>query len=191
MKTILAFLLMSLSVAWAGPITLTVDVNTDKKEKEVKQGYPSNHKSKKGGMQELVTTDPRSLEISLGNTTTGEFPNLKVVYYLFAKDVNEKTVVLAKKGDKTVAVASLGKGRFTSETVVMTQHSAFSKTVDGKTETTPAAGFKFAGYGVQVLSGNQLLAETFDPPELKASIGLPETSMDSYEAKTPAKKKAN
>ena len=76
------------------------------------------------------------------------------------------------------------------ETVVMTQHSMSSKTVAGKTETTPASGFKFLGYGVQVLNGNELLAEVFEPVELKASIGLPETPTVYDESKWK-KKKAN
>jgi hypothetical protein len=122
-----------------------------------------------------TTTQTKSLEVTLTNPTQQNYANLTVAYYLFAKDVQTKEIVLVRKGEKAATVKPLGKATIRTDEAVMTSQIAYSRTVGGKVETTPASGQKFYGYGVQVLAGQKLLAQTFDPPELKASTNLPET----------------
>ncbi len=122
-----------------------------------------------------TTTQTKSLQVTLVNPSQQTLADLTVAYYLFARDVQEKEIVLVKKGQKTVTVKPLGKEIVKTDETVLVSQNSHSRTVGGRTETTPASGQKFYGYGVQVLAGQKLLAEAFDPPELKASIHLPET----------------
>ena len=183
MRIILLLALLT-SSAWAGPVSLKVDI-VGGKDSEILRKAP-----KKGGTAERVVTENRQLEITVGNTTGNALQNLRVIYFLFAKDVKEKEVVLAKRGESTVSVRPLGKQTITTDEVVMTMHPAFSKGTGGKITPMPASGFKFAGYGVQVLSGGTVLAEVFDPRDLKASTDLAETST-LYDEKKWNKKKSN
>ena len=182
------FLLLALLTgsAWAGPVMLKVEVLGNKDTKM--QGKQS--KGKSAGIPERVTTDTRDLEITLNNTGAAEL-NLTVVTYLFAKDAKEKDIVLSKKMEKTLALPAHAIQKFTTDKAVITFHSLSSKTKGGKNEVKPATGAKFAGFGVQVMAGNELMVELFEPKELKASTGLTETSTLYDEDKWKKKKKAN
>jgi hypothetical protein len=181
---ILLLLAVLSTAAWAGPVALKVDAIGDKDTDILKKA------PKKGGGAERVITDNRQLEITVSNTTGGGLQNLTVIYYIFAQDVKAKEVVLAKKREKTISLSPLGKLAFSTETAIMTLHPAFSKSSGGKMTPVPASGYKFAGYGVQVLAGDAVLAELFEPRELKTSTGLAETSTLYDEGKWK-KKKAN
>ena len=125
----------------------------------------------------------KSLQITLANAGQRELPDLNVVYYIFAKDIRTKDVVLAKKGQQTATVKSLGKVTLNTESAMLSSHSSQTKKTEGHFQTTLAGGTKYYGYGVQVLSGERVLAERFDPLELKASIGLSEAAPPSTKAK--------
>src|SRR5437879_2761663 len=112
MKVLLILALLT-GAAWAGPVMLKVDVVGDK-EQETK-GPQGKTKGKTSGMPEHVVKDTRQLEITLNNTSNREFTGVNVVYYIFAKDVKEKDVVLAKKKEKTVKLPSMGKQMIATE----------------------------------------------------------------------------
>jgi hypothetical protein len=164
-------------------VTLKVDVlsATDTQSKSAAKG-------RNAGTPEQSIRQSKSLQITLTNPGSQAIANLTVLYYVFAKDVHGKELVLAKKGAKTVSLKSLDHMAVETEPAVLTSHSSHSKTVSGKTETTPASGYKFYGYGVRVLSGKQVLVESFDPPELRGSTNLPESSDLGGEQPSKSKK---
>lgn len=160
-----------LAVTSAHALTLKVDV------------AGNTHSTTRGGTSrgrnaptpQRTTTQIKSLQVTLINPSQQTLTDLTIAYYLFARDVRTKEIVLVKKGEKTVTVKPLGKEIVNTDETVLTSQNTYSRTVGGRTETTPATGQKFYGYGVQALAGQKVLAEVFDPPELKASIHLPET----------------
>jgi hypothetical protein len=158
-------------------VTLKVDVVTETESKT--QGASTR------GIHERAVQQKRSLQINLTNASQRELADLTVVYYIFAKDVHSKDIVLAKKGQQTTSVKPLGKAVLNTEDVILTSHSSSSKVTGGRTETTPAGGTKYFGYGVQVTSGNRVLAASFDPPELKSSTNLTEAATAGAVTKTP------
>lgn len=153
----------------AGPVTLKVEL-AGERDSEMK-GKPSKTK-----IPERVTTLTKQLEITLNNSSAQTFANLNVVYYIFAKDVKDKEIVLSKKGEKTLTLKPFSREMFTSESAVIVHHSRSAASKAGKMETKPESGAKLAGYGAQVFSGNEVVIECFEPKELRSETGLTETS---------------
>jgi hypothetical protein len=184
-----AFILLGMTVAGlsvhaqAPAVTLKVDVVSET-DRTTKGGTDRGRNS---GMPEQTLQQNKSLQIALANIGRQELSDLTVTYYIFGKDVRSKDIVLAKKGEQTATLKSLAKVTINTDRTLLTSHSSSSKNVNGHMEVTPAGGIKFCGYGVQVAAGKRLLAATFDPPELKASTDLPETSTSATPAK-PQKK---
>lgn len=157
--------LVATATAQTGPIRISVNVTGGRDEH---QGKPP----KKGGtIPKKTVTQDRQLEITLANTTPTEYKGLTVKYYMFAKDLTSKEISIPRAGKQDIDLPSLGSVRVKSETVVLKYTEQYSKKFEGDTKFEPEKGERYLGYGVQVLQGDALLAEKFEPPDLKAKLG--------------------
>jgi hypothetical protein len=133
-------------------------------------------------------TDQKRMEITLQNRTTAAYADLTVKYYLFARDLMAKDVIVLHAGTTQTSLPGLGSKKLNSEEVVMTYTPQGSKRESsGRRAYTmvpvPAKGQRFAGYGVEVWLGDAKLAEKFDPPELKAKAGSAVSAQQSSQPK--------
>ncbi len=113
-------------------------------------------------------TVKRALKISVVNSSN-EPLELKLKYVLFGRDAADKDIKAIDQGDRPAPV----KPRSTEivETGTATAVFVEARFDPGTHKRVPASGTKFVGYGVQVLLGDRLVAESYDPPSMKASWG--------------------
>jgi hypothetical protein len=171
-RTVLSFLVAAIfcSVAATGraqtsPIRISVNVIGHADTERAKP-------PKRGGVIPKTTiTQDKQLEITMANGTPTEYKGLTVKYYVFAKDLTSKEVSIPKLGKQNVDLPGLGSVKVKSATVVTTYSEQYSKKSQGEIEFVPEKGQKYIGYGVQLFSGDTLLAETFEPPDLKSKLG--------------------
>ena len=124
----------------------------------------------------------RHLQITLSNHTTQNLANLTVKYFLFTRGLDDKQIQLLKAGKRDVSLGPSASQVINSDeatTIYTPQHTKRVRE-SGMTRFDQIAGSgqKQAGYGVQVFSDQTLLAETFDPPEVKSYIGQAEFLKD-------------
>jgi hypothetical protein len=156
---------VSTATAQTSPIRISVDVTGSTDTKRAKP-------PKKGGtIPKMTITQDKQLEITVANTTPTGYKGLTVKYYLFAKDLASKEFSIPRMGKQNIDLPGLGSAKVKSETLVTTYATQYSKKSEGELTFVPEEGKKFIGYGVQLLSGDAVLAETFEPPDLKSKLG--------------------
>ena len=113
-------------------------------------------------------TVKRALKISVVNSSN-EPLELKLKYVLFGRDAADKDIKAIDQGDRPAPV----KPRSTEivETGTATAVFVEARFDPGTHKRVPASGTKFVGYGVQVLLGDRLVAESYVPPSMKAAWG--------------------
>jgi hypothetical protein len=151
--------------AQISPVALSVNVLSST-EREV------GRTPKRGGViPKVEVTQEKQLEIIVANRSRQELSGVVARYYVFVTDIESKETSLLRTGSRELRVPPLATSRLTSEPVTLKYTRRYQKKQRGQVVTIPATGEKFAGYGVQVYFGDQLLAEKFEPPELKAKVG--------------------
>ncbi len=111
-------------------------------------------------------TQTKTLKIHITNSSAQDRTALRVKYWFFGKDVKDRDLAVLKQGEAKTDIKARATEMVESarvETVAVEAHTDKGKKKVG------ASGDKFAGYGVQVLEGDKLMAEFFSSPSLKAS----------------------
>jgi hypothetical protein len=156
---------VSTATAQISPIRISVNVTGHTDTERAKA-------PKKGGIIPKTTvTQDKQLEITLANGTPTDYKDLTVKYFLFIKDLTSKEISIPRLGKQNIDLPSLGSVKIKSETLVVTHTEQYSKKSQGEIAFVPEKGEKYLGYGVQVLRGDALVAETFEPPDLKTKLG--------------------
>jgi hypothetical protein len=163
--------------AQISPVSITVNVvgstDTDR-AKLPKRG---------GGIVPKVTvTQERQLEIKLANRRPGNLDDVTVRYFLFAKSVEDKEIILLRTGRRRVSLAPLQTETVKTEMVTTSHTDQYSKKSQGKVVFVPPTGQKFAGYAVQVWQGDRLVGELYEPPEMKASVATASVQAEDEDA---------
>ena len=138
------------------PISLAVEVAKTSKEKE-KHSTPQ--------PTGAPGSEDRLLEITLENPSSQALTNLEVKYWLLVRDVKSRDVTIGVNDSSTVILPPSGQLVVTSA-VAKCDFTPRS----GAGKTGAAKGNKFYGYGVQVLVGGKLAAQTYVPDDAKAEI---------------------
>lgn len=141
-------------------VSLKVDVQGEKTRKT--ESDPSKGRTKSS------YKETRFLQIALGNPNTKELTDVVVKSYIFAKDEESKQIVLMSKGDTKVTLPPMGKQTITTEKAQMGYTGAH---LEGK-KNASASGTKFEGYGVQIVLGDQVIGELFDPKDFRSKTNL-------------------
>lgn len=126
-------------------------------------------------------TQSKALKVHLSNASTADAMGLKVKYFYFGKRVNEGETTVLEKGERKANVSAHATVVVEAPEIEMVYTEEHGKRTDGKGrrggrqknvryKTVEAAGTKVIGYGVQVFSGNQIVAESFSEPGLKALV---------------------
>lgn len=153
--------------AQLSPVTLKVDVIGDT-ERDYQKTKKSRKKATSPKLEKVVRE--RQLDITVANRSNKKYEGLLVKYYFFGIDVNTDEPTLIRVGKLNAALAPLGKVQLQSDKVTIIENAETTKMRDGKQYDVPASGYDFGGYGVQVLDGQTVITEFFDPKELKGKI---------------------
>ena len=114
-----------------------------------------------------TTTYTRILNVIVDNAGA-EPAELKVKYAVFGRDIASKDIVTLGQGEVPVSVKARG-----TEKVQTPKADAVldePKPARGQKKADPT-GSKIVGHGVQVLKGDTVVAEVFEPASIKASFG--------------------
>lgn len=108
----------------------------------------------------------RALNIFVQNGSK-EMLDLKVKYFFFGRDIVSHDVVIVEQAEKPIQVKPLG-----SETVETPSSKAtFEELHQDKGKKVPASGIKLVGHAVQVLQADTIVAEIYEPANMKEQIG--------------------
>jgi len=112
------------------------------------------------------TVQSRSLGILVSNTSN-EALDLKVKYVIFGRDIKTQDVVTIEQGELPVSVKPLG----TEKLQTPVAQAASEEARLGSKGKSEAMGSKIIGHGVQVLKGDAVVAEFYEPVSLKEHFG--------------------
>jgi hypothetical protein len=113
-------------------------------------------------------TQHRGLTVYVSNNST-EPTTLKIKHVIFGRGIKDHEIVSVSQGEHPVTVkpSDTEKVEIAAATV-----TAIEAHFDVKTKKqVDASGATFVGHGVQILKGDQVVAEVFDPPSLKEEWG--------------------
>jgi hypothetical protein len=119
------------------------------------------------GKDKDTTTYSRFLNVIVDNGGA-EAAELKIKYAIFGRDIASKDIVTLGSGEVPVSVKPRG-----SEKVQTPKADAVldePKPQKGQKKADPT-GNKIVGHGVQVLKGDTVVAEVYEPASMKASFG--------------------
>jgi hypothetical protein len=133
-------------------------------------------------------TQSKALKAYISNAATKDSPGLRVKYFYFGKSLKTGEISIIRQGEEKVDVKGNGTATVEAPEVEAVYNEEHGKRVDGKGgrgapsgnvsgnqnnvryKKVEAGGTKLTGYGVQVYSGNQVVAETFSEPSLKVLV---------------------
>ena len=153
--------------AQSSPVMLRVKATAGDSHDRIKNSSASVHHQKK------------ELTASLTNMSREEQKDLTVKWYAFGRDENSKSVVLISSVSNSVilAPAKTGTDTFSAATTYTPDHFVSTNSrsrSSGKTRTSvkkvAGSGAKMLGWGVQIIREGKVLAEEFQPPNLKTSV---------------------
>jgi hypothetical protein len=131
------------------------------------------------------TTQSRSLKVLLANSSKQDYSALNVKYFLFARDVESKNLVLLEKGERPADLKGMNtatvetpevNAQFTDEHSTGgrkfgTQASSGGSSNFAKGKKVEAAGQKIVGYAVQVFDkAGKLMGEAYEPLSMKEQV---------------------
>jgi hypothetical protein len=116
------------------------------------------------------STDSKQLEITISNAKTVGLTNLVVEYWIFSRNVENKEIAIARDGQETLTLGPAKRETIKSLAARFTYVGPKVRGSRKNATTIEATGTKFYGYGVRVLLNEKVLAEQFDPKELKATL---------------------
>lgn len=123
----------------------------------------------------------KALKVHLSNASTADAMGLTLRYFYFGKRVNEGETAVLEKGERKANIPAHATVVVEAPEIEMAYTEEHGKRTDGKGgrvgrqknvryKTVEATGTKVTGYGVQVFSGKQIVAESFSEPGFKALI---------------------
>jgi hypothetical protein len=133
------------------------------------QASPVRVKVEQTGKSDTIsykTVQARTLNITV-SSSSAEPLNLKVKYAIFARDIKSQELYTLLQGDLPVAL----KPRGTEKVQSMTANTAAEEERVGSKGKSEAFGYKIIGQGVQVLNGETVVAEYYEPAAMKESFG--------------------
>ena len=122
------------------------------------------------------------LEITVSSVSKNLPSGLQLKWFMFGRDLKSNRVGVLRSGDAKIELGGRGPQVIRSakiEAKSTPEHSVVSRGRGrggrsggsrGSVKKVEATGDKYIGYGVQVLNGSKVVAETFDPPSLKQSV---------------------
>lgn len=126
------------------------------------------NKSDMDGKDRTKRDHERTLNIFVTNNS-GEELNLKVKHIIFGRDLVHHDYMTAGEGEKDVTVKPHSMEKVETPAAKTT---SVDRHFDAKTKKpVEASGASIVGAGVQVMQGDKLVAEWYDPLSLKASWG--------------------
>ena len=142
--------------AQSGLVAIKVDVVSDKD-----YGKPP------GEGEPRTVVDQKSLLITLRNLGPKNFTSLEVRHYLFVDNFNNGKVESGAEGEHKTDLPKGGTVKVESKAKTFKYTPAHSKTIGDRRERVEKEGEKFVGYGVQVLTDGKIIAEVFEPKDLR------------------------
>ena len=154
---------------------------------EVKVNGGDSHDRIKGSTA-VQHDQTKELDITVSSVSKTVPSGLRLKWFMYGRDLKSGGVSVLRSGEAKVALGSNGSQVITSakvETKSTPEHSVVSKGRRGgsngsnggagggariSVKKVEATGDKYIGYGVQVLAGDKVVAETFDPPGVKGSV---------------------
>ena len=151
---------------------------------EVKVNGGDSHDRVKGSTA-VQHDQTKELDITVSSVSKTVPSGLRLKWFMYGRDLKSGSVSVLRSGEAKVALGSNGSQVITSakvETKSTPEHSVVSKGRRGgsnggtgggsrvSVKKVEATGDKYIGYGVQVLAGDKVVAETFDPPGVKGSV---------------------
>jgi hypothetical protein len=112
------------------------------------------------------SSQEKVLNIEITNSAK-EAMDLKIKYTVFGRDLRSKDIVGIADGEMPAALKPQSTEKFTTPKA---QSDMEEETGAGKDKKV-AKGAKMIGYGVQVLKGETVVAEAYEPSAMKASFG--------------------
>ena len=121
------------------------------------------------------------LEINVSSVSKNLPSGLQLKWFMFGRDLKSNRVGVLRSGEAKVELGGRGSQVINSakiEAKSTPEHSVVSRGRGrggrtggsrGSVKKVAATGDKYIGYGVQVLNGSKVVAETFYPPSLKQS----------------------
>jgi hypothetical protein len=111
-------------------------------------------------------TERRALNVFVANASQ-EALELKMKYVIFGRDVKSHEVVTVGQGEHPLSLKPLGSEKIETSSAAAVSEEEHKE----KTKMIEASGSKIIGQGVQILRGDQVVAEAFDPPGIKEEWG--------------------
>jgi hypothetical protein len=130
----------------------------------------------------------KALKVHISNGSTADASSLRVKYFYFGRSVKDAEARILKQGESKANVPSHATVTVATPEIESVYTEEHGQRVDGKGgrgapsrnfsgqqkdvryKTVEATGTKLTGYGVQVFSGDRLVAETFSEPNLKSNL---------------------
>lgn len=120
------------------------------------------------------------LEIIVSSVSKNLPAGLQLKWFMFGRDLKSNRVGVLRSGDAKVELGGRGPQVIRSakiEAKSTPEHSVVSRGRGrggsrGSVKKVEATGDKYIGYGVQVLNGGRVVAESFDPPSLKQNVSV-------------------
>ena len=161
------------------PVRLAVKVNGGDSHDRIKGSTAVQHDQTK------------ELDITVSSVSKTVPSGLRLKWFMYGRDIKSNGVSVLRSGEAKVALGSNGSQVISTakvETKSTPEHSVVSKGRRGgsngsngsnggtgggariSVKKVEATGDKYIGYGVQVLAGNKVVSETFDPPGVKGSL---------------------
>lgn len=129
--------------------------------------------------------EKRQLEITVRNISQQDLYGLTVKYYFLGHAAGNSTIKVLSEGEKSQALTPGAEATVTSDTATAEfTPSHMTKPKKGRPERVKAAGDKFSGWAVRVLSEGALQSEIYSTPAMKTV--LPPIDKQPAFAATPA-----
>lgn len=159
------------------PVRLEVKVNGGDSHDRIKGSTAVQHDQSK------------ELEITVSSVSKTPPTGLRLKWSLYGRDLKSNGVSVLRSGEAKVALGANGSQVISSakvETKSTPEHAVVSKSRgrggSGRSggrvsvKKVEATGDKYIGYGVQVLAGDKVVAEAFDPAGVKGSVSSKSSS---------------
>lgn len=184
------FVMASLIAGMAVPAAAQssgVNITVNESSKTPKPDDTGTTKRKNTAATRAQRAEEKELQVTLRNFSQRQYDGVVLRYYLFAKDVATKETVIAGAGEEIVTLAPGVVKQIGSKPIRFNYTTPYSKKKSGKVTTVDPEGFKYQGYGVQAWLGDSLLAEKFNPPEMKGALGTAWIQLQDPKKKRPKK----
>lgn len=149
MKTSLLslFALFFIAALQAGPVTVTAQEKSSKKEDAKKH----------------EVTQDKQLTIKLDNTSREKLDDLSVKFSFYGKNLVSKSSGPLNQGEIKASIPAGGT------TTVQSEHatSTYTERYMSKGKAVDASGEKLSGFSVQVFKGSELVGEYYSSQDLK------------------------